>query len=604
MHLGSSTRRNNGILYKYYSIVESFRNSEGKSRKKIIKPLGKLLPSEIKDWKFRLSLINGEIKEADIMLIDQMEYIEAKKYLDVALLSNIYDQLGIGNIFNNKKNPSKTITAKEVAKVLTISRCLDPVAKYKTVEMFTNSYLPELMNIPVKDYNKNKIFRELSCIHDKRESLQDYFFKLAKKISDNEEAELYFFDGTTSFFEGSCCDLATGGMDKTHGYQDNTILICLLTNKAGYPIAWDVYPGNKRDVSEFKTIAKELSVNSKVKNVTFCFDRGIASATNFDMIEKTLDSKFITGLKKDQLSKIFDIKNFTKISRAKLIATLDNKTGVRGPKTIRPVNGFYKLGKNRFYKDLGVKDNRRYVVSFNVNIFEQEQLTRNNNIKKAEDALINLNQELQNAKGDRDDVVVEDKVKDIISKYKFKNVINYQIIPITINKRIQTYKILFDIDQDALNQLSLSDGVLVYITNHIEEDKKTGQFEVSASMIVQHYKDKYVIEDCFKHLKSFLDLRPFYVRKIDHVKAHVDICMCSYFINHYIRIKLRELGVSILDFYSLIGEHSKVCKIKSKNKHVTLLRKLPKELSAILTVLNSKKIIQKGGLKKIGIMKK
>ena len=80
--------------------------------------------------------------------------------------------------------------------------------------------------------------------------------------------------------------------------------------------------------------------------------------------------------------------------------------------------------------------------------------------------------------------------------------------------------------------------------------------------------------------------------------------MRSYFINHYIRIKLRDLGISILDFYDLIKEHSRVCKIKSDNKDVTLLRKLPKEINTILTALNSKKIIQKGGLKEIGITKK
>jgi transposase len=603
MHLGSSTRRKNGVFYKYYSIVESFRNEEGKSRKRTIKPLGKLTPSEVKEWKFRLSLINGDIKESDIMLIDQMEYVEAKKYLDVALLSNIYDQLGIGNIFNNKKNPSKTITSKEVAKILTISRCLDPVAKYKTVQIFSNSYLPELMDIPVKEYNKNKIFRELSAIHDKREDLQDHFFKIAKKISANEEVELYFFDGTTSFFEGHSCDLATGGMDKTHGYQDKTVLICLLTNKAGYPIAWDVYSGSRRDVSEFKTIANELAASSKIKDVTFCFDRGIASATNFELIEKTLESKFITGLKKDQLNNIFNIENFVDTTRSKLIKALDKQVATGIPKTIKPVNGFYKLGKNRFYKDLGVKDGRRYVVSFNVNIFEQEQLTRNNNIKKAEDALSSLNYELQAAKASRDDEVVEGRVKDIIGKYKFKSVINYQIVPAAIDDKIQTYKVHFDIDQDALDQLGRNDGILVYITNHVEGGER-GQFKVSASTIVQHYKDKYVIEDCFKHLKSFLDLRPFYVRKTSHIKAHVDICMCSYFINHYIRIKLRDLGISILDFYDLIKEHSRVCKIKSDNKDVTLLRKLPKEINTILTALNSKKIIQKGGLKEIGITKK
>ncbi|HLE10062.1 MAG TPA: hypothetical protein VI754_02335 [Bacteriovoracaceae bacterium] len=52
-----------------------------------------------------------------------------------------------------------------------------------------------------------------------------------------------------------------------------------------------------------------------------------------------------------------------------------------------------------------------------------------------------------------------------------------------------------------------------------------GHFIVPASTIVGHYKNKFVIENAFRHLKSIVDLRPFFVRLDDHVRAHVDICM-------------------------------------------------------------------------------
>jgi transposase len=102
---------------------------------------------------------------------------------------------------------------------------------------------------------------------------------------------------------------------------------------------------------------------------------------------------------------------------------------------------------------------------------------------------------------------------------------NYTILPCNSkNQNVQTYKISYNVDDKALALAGEGDGVLVYTSNHTEQSSSDKSlYEMPASQIVHHYKDKYVIEDCFRSLKTFGDLRPFFVRKEDHIKAHVDI---------------------------------------------------------------------------------
>ncbi len=608
MHLNSKTSKSGKKIYEYYSLASSYRDTKGVSRKNILHNLGKLTAKEAKDWRFRLSVYNGDITE--LLDMKKVQYVESKRYLDVALLSSIYDQLGFHKVFN-KYEAIKKIGLSEVAKILIISRCLDPQANYRTVDWFKDSYLPDIMGVDHLDYNKDKLFRELSEIHLKKGLLQKHFLEFSKK--NNNGAELYFFDATTSYFEGVTCELATGAMDKTAGYQNKVILIGLLTDKKGYPIAWDIFSGDKREVKEFQKIAKKLCGEMEIKEATFCFDRGIASKANFQLIEDVLESKYISGLDRNQIASIFSIDSFGKQTRDKLIAKFHEipDSSKKEKKIITSTDGFYRLGKVRFYKDLGVTKGKRYVVSFNVKIFERESTLRQQRVELFKRKMEALNEDLKGASQDRNDNVVEKKISDLLAKNYLTSAVDYKIIPTSRKVKrkskidnIQTFRIAYDIDEKKINELALSDGILVYITNHIEPSgADDGQFKVTAADIVRHYKDKYVIENAFRHLKSFLDLRPFFVRIEEHIRAHVDICMAAYFINNYIYHAVKEIDLSLEDFYQKIEPYSRVCHIADEKKALVLMRTLPRDITRILDQLNAKNTVNKGVLKKYKITK-
>ena len=602
MHLNYSTRTKGGKTYRYYSLAESYRDENKVPRKRVIKSLGKLTSEEVDKWKVLLAVTTGKTEVTSLLDPSKLEFTDSKKYLDVAILSEVFDNLNFCEPFKLVNDSDKDISLEQIAKILIISRCLDPGAKYKTVDWFNDSYLPKLLNIQPNLYNKNKLFRTLSSIHSRKKYLQDHLIKFASSISDNSK-RLYFFDGTTSFFEGTSVEMATGGKDKTHGYQNKIILICLLTDQNGLPLAWDVLPGNKKDVTEFKEIANKLMKEAKITDITFCFDRGVASIANFSFIENTLKSKFISGLNRDQIDPVFKLKDFLQI-RQLLIEEYDKlAVDPANAKRRTSVKGFTRLGKDRFYRDLGVINKRRYVVSFNANIFHREQSDRDNSVEIVKQKIDDLNTKLELAKRDRNDIVLEEKITSLIKKHKLQKIINYTILPCSSkNKNIQTYKVSYNIDDKELALAGEGDGILVYISNHTEQKSDNNLYEVPASQIVQHYKDKYVIEDCFRSLKTFGDLRPFFVRKQEHIKAHVDICMCSYFINRYIYLKLRSTGVSLSTFYSTVKKYSRVCELKEGRTKKVFLRSITKELREIINNLGVKTVINKRRLKELDII--
>lgn len=609
LHLHPSKKTVDKTTYTYYSVASTYRNEENVPRKIIHKKLGKLKPDEVTQWQHSIKIINQAFggNAEKIFDLESAELKQTSSYLETALLSRIFDSLEIGNAFKHSSNSE--IKTEQVTKILTISRLLDPQANYKTCHWLTTTFLPKIMNIDPAKYNKDKIFHELKNISEKRKALTKLFTRLSSEFR-GEDLELYFFDATTSFFEGTCCSLAAPASEKTTGFQEKVIMICVVTDKKGYPITWEVFPGNKREVKEFAAIAKKLSEDCNIKDVTFCFDRGFVSTNNLSLIETGLESKFITGLDSDQVENVFDLENFAKNTRPKLLdihAEIMKRERHGNNHKITPYYGFYKLGESRYYSDLGVTENRRHVVSFNVDIFERESKIRSVNIEEVKQQIEELNNNLSNAKKDRDNEPISTKINNLLKKYRLTKIVTYEIIPVSVQgsrgSMVQSHKVKYKINNDEIERAKRQDGILVYLTDHIESTK--GVYGVSAMDIVSHYKDKYVIENLFRHLKSYIDLRPFYVYLPEHVNAHIDICMTAYFINTYIYHKLSKVGISLDQFYTALKSNSAVCELETRpgGPSVSLLKSPSKEMMEILSLFNAQDLVSKPTLTKLGIAK-
>ena len=68
-------------------------------------------------------------------------------------------------------------------------------------------------------------------------------------------------------------------------------------------------------------------------------------------------------------------------------------------------------------------------------------------------------------------------------------------------KKAQSFKIEDEINRAKIELEKRTDGLLVYITDHVEKHNQLN-FVVSAADIVQHDKGKHVVENAFRELKT------------------------------------------------------------------------------------------------------
>lgn len=545
LHLHWRESQYQGKTYRSYSLARAYRE-DGKNRKEIVVKLGKLSDREVNRWRDILQMVRNPdafmTTAADLVVMDRYSY------LDVSVVHAMWDEWGLDDVFTH--NGRKDIDVAAIARILTVNRCLDPLAKSRTPGWFRGTALPWIMDTHPDSINPSRIFRELEVIEGHKESICEHLY--GKLCLENPEAmRSVFYDLSSATFSGSRCVLMKWGRCK-EGYGHHVVL-ALVVNRDGLPFYWEVLPGGTADAKTITWLLERFQERFDVSKMTLVFDRGMVSEDNLLLLEQA-GVKYISAMDKSQLEKIsgLDFQQFSAIDPDHM------DEGV-------PL--FTKLNDAAYYREVPGNEGRRYILCFNPQLFRDQRQARRQAITDLQAFVDMMNQELLAAKHSRRYQATYDKFKRRLVKAKLSGFAEVKLHPVQILKKaasgkertVETFEGVMEIDKGALQTAGRLDGFWLLVTNHTEQDD--GSYTLSPRDVITPYREKVVIESAFRDIKSFIEVAPMYVWTAEHVCAHVTICVLSYLINRTLSLRLhRHPGRLTKDVVS----HEKLYHILSK----------------------------------------
>ena len=105
-------------------------------------------------------------------------------------------------------------------------------------------------------------------------------------------------------------------------------------------------------------------------------------------------------------------------------------------------------------------------------------------------------------------------------------------------KAITTYQGKLVVDRVKMREAGKLDGFWVLVTNHSERCENS--FARSTRRVVEPYRDKVVIESCFRDIKSFVEIAPVHVWTSSHVHAHYTLCVLAHLLNRTLSLSLNK----------------------------------------------------------------
>jgi transposase len=193
-------------------------------------------------------------------------------------------QLLLGGIFNDI---GFNVIKEDLFRQLVFSRLVYPCSKMKT-----SDFLDRYHGV---DYPVQQIYRYMDKFHsENKELVQQISYQHTKKILGGK-ISIVFYDVTTLYFEiDNEDDLRKTGFSKEGKHQNPQIVLGLLVSKNGYPLAYDIYEGNKFEGHTMLPVLDLFKKKYSIEQLVIIADSGLLSNANIkELLSK--DYEFILG---------------------------------------------------------------------------------------------------------------------------------------------------------------------------------------------------------------------------------------------------------------------------------------------------------------------
>jgi hypothetical protein len=310
--------------------------------------------------------------------------------------------------------------------------------------------------------------------------------------------QLFLYDVTSSYLEGTYNALAAWGYNRDHKEGKKQVVVGLLTDSQGEPVSIQVFRGNTSDLKTFGQQVHKIKKQLGCEGVTLVGDRGMIRTDQKAAAQKA-QFHFITALTKPQIQKLL----------ADQVLQLE----------------FFE---EQVHEVLG-EDGRRYVLRRNPVRQEELQRAREQKHQALEAALKKANTYLD----EHPRAKAATRRRHLAARLESFKVQDW--LKLTVRQK----RLVLSLDAPALQAAAQLDGCYV-----VETDLKTAQAD--AQTIHDRYKDLALVERDFRTLKSgHLEFRPWFVCTEDNTQAHALTSMLALKVRRHLERAWWPLEVTV-----------------------------------------------------------
>jgi transposase len=401
-----------------------------------------------------------------------------------------------------------------------IARVIDQGSRLSAVRLAQTHAACDVLEM-VRGFDENDLYDNLGWLAEHQEEMERRFFVFRRGKT---KPQLFLYDVTSSYLEGEKNYFGEYGYNRDGKKGKQQIVIGLLCDEDGDPVATEVFSGNTQDTRTFASQVKKVAEGLGCRGVTFVGDRGMIKSTQIENLPEGFH--YITAITKPQIEKLMK-RGLIQFGLFDEKVCEVEEAGVRYILRRNPVR-VGEMEKSRSSK-------RRAL----------EELANEKNVYLSEHPKAKVSTALE-------------KVK---SKMKLLRLEKW------LSVKAQERQLSLEQDDAVLKEESLLDGCYVIKTDLAKEvaDKQ---------LIHDRYKDLAEVEKAFRDCKTVsLEVRPVFVRSEKSTRGHVLVVMLAYMI---IR-KLREAWASLdMTVEEGLKQLSTLCSIEIKVKDHGSCLKVPK----------------------------
>lgn len=480
------TRSKNFI---YLSLVEIFREN-GKVKHRTIAQLGRLDHLLQKGF---LNRFSESLKDLGVISanIPRIEEVDRVNWGAEFIYRHIWKQYGMDAILDVIFGSTKVeFDYKEVIFLEVISRLMTPSSKLQV-------YLKQNRFFGINEISLHHIYRVLDYLSSFQKEIENLIF-LKHVDRFGMKVDIVFYDVTTLYFEGALPDdLRDFGFSKDAKFGEVQVVVGMLVDQEGRPIALGVFPGNTFESKTLEDALKTLQERFKIQNVVIVADRGINSKLNLKRI-KDREYDYLVGCRLKSLNKNLQ-KQVLDIEKYETIHEVDENIlkyrEIEFDNVVEYFEGDKK--KKQILKE-------RIVCTWSLKRAEKDRKDRERLINKAMKMLDNGTASLESKKGAKRYLKKEKKESSSVG-----------------------------LDLEKINEDKKWDGFYgIQVSKH----------SMKREEVLSSYHRLWKMEESFRVMKHSLEIRPIYLSSPERIIGHIVLCFLAFVIHRSLEIELLRKG--------------------------------------------------------------
>jgi transposase len=545
MYIRKSSRTYKGKTYSNYVLVESVLTPKG-PRQKIICSLGDLSPRPQAEWlalahkltaalSGQSDLLSPQVTDPELqdllakvqaappptpptsatslaVLVDQVRTEESREAGPVHVAYQFWRRLGLDSILDQAGLGERV---RHLACAMTLNRLIHPASELAMPDWIRSTALSDILEVDFQKLAEDALYRNLDRLHAQRVPIEAALADRERTLFDLDQT-VFLYDVTSTFFEGRALanPKAKRGYSRDHRSDCKQVLIGLAVNRDGFPVAHEVYAGNRHDSTTLELMLTALDKRVGLQaGQTVVVDRGMSGEENV---------KQITGRKLHYLvAEPYG-------ARGDWVEEFENDTDfVEVKRENSPTNPFQR--KSTVHVKMRKVDGETHVLCLSSERQEKDRAIRQAHEKKL---LVDLEKLAKRVAKGRGRGTKPAEVAESIGRLKerYSRVARYYQMEYDSEKKVFRYTL----DEGKRARAEKLDGSYLL---------KTDREDLSADEAWRVYTLLTRAEAAFRTLKSPLRERPIFHHKEGRVEAHIFLCVLAYHLLISIEKTLLDAGV-------------------------------------------------------------
>jgi transposase len=191
-----------------------------------------------------------------------------------------------------------------VASILVIARLCEPSSELHIAEdWYRRTALEDILGVRPERVNHTRLYEGLDRLLPRKQELEEHLKYCYGELFD-VDYDLLLYDVTSTYFEGEAKGnpQAQRGYSRDHRPDCKQVCIGLVVTREGYPLGYEVFAGNRTDVTTVEEIVESMEDRYGKADRVWVMDRGMVSEDNLQWLRDG-DRKYLVGTPRSEMRK-------------------------------------------------------------------------------------------------------------------------------------------------------------------------------------------------------------------------------------------------------------------------------------------------------------